>query len=324
MAAILFVCTGNTCRSPMAEYIFKQLLKERGLTDWEVVSAGLRALPGLEANSLTRSVLSEIGVDVSDHSTTPFESTRADRFDLILTMTAAHRQLLLEQYPELAPRVFSLKEVAGFTGDVDIQDPYGQQEGVYRETREEIRSVLEEIAGKIDYYVNKAGKTEVITNIIKEIKGVDPMKIAIACDHAGVDLKQEIMELMAEQGLEYQDLGTDDDQSVDYPDYAYRVAHGVAEGNFDRGILICGTGIGMSIAANKVDGVRAALCHDVFSARAAGNHNQANVLTMGARVIGSGLARDIVQTWLEAGFDGGRHQRRVNKIADIERGDYTE
>ena len=143
------------------------------------------------------------------------------------------------------------------------------------------------------------------------------MKIIIGADHAGYSLKQEIIELLQEKEIPYRDVGTNVEESVDYPDFAGEVARSVAENDDHRGILICGTGIGMSIAANKVKGIRAALCHDTVSARATRNHNDANVLTMGARIIGPDLAREIVRVWLEEDFDGGRHQRRINKISDL-------
>ncbi|HEY3315905.1 MAG TPA: ribose 5-phosphate isomerase B [Bacillota bacterium] len=146
------------------------------------------------------------------------------------------------------------------------------------------------------------------------------MRLAIGCDHAGVALKHEIVGCLQEQGIAVTDFGTEGADSVDYPDYARKVAEAVSGGEADRGILICGTGIGMSIAANKVPGVRAALCHDVFSARMTREHNDANVLTMGARVIGPGLALEIVRTWLAGEYaGGGRHARRLDKIAAIER-----
>lgn len=144
------------------------------------------------------------------------------------------------------------------------------------------------------------------------------MKIAISSDHGGNNLRREIIDLLAEQGVEFEDFGPKDDESVDYPDYAAPVAEAVASGNFDRGILICGTGIGMSIAANKVKGIRCALVHDVFSAKATREHNDSNVLAMGERVIGPGLAREIVSTWLGTQFSGGRHERRIGKLMELE------
>ncbi len=145
------------------------------------------------------------------------------------------------------------------------------------------------------------------------------MKVAIGNDHAGVDLKREVIATLRQEGMEVEDFGTHDTRSVDYPDIAKPVAEAVAGGSFDRGILICGTGIGMSITANKVKGVRAALCHDTFSARATREHNDSNVLCMGARVIGAGVALDVVRTWLVVDFSGDeRHARRIAKIESRE------
>jgi ribose 5-phosphate isomerase B len=145
------------------------------------------------------------------------------------------------------------------------------------------------------------------------------MKIAISSDHGGNILRKEIVNLLNELGMEYQDFGPHTDDSVDYPDYAKPVAERVASGEFDRGILICGTGIGMSIAANKVKGIRCALVHDVFSAKATRGHNNSNILAMGERVIGPGLAREIARTWLSEEFEGGgRHERRIEKVAELE------
>lgn len=145
------------------------------------------------------------------------------------------------------------------------------------------------------------------------------MKIAISSDHGGNQLRREITQLLSERGVEFEDFGPSTDDSVDYPDFASQVCQGVAEGKFDRGILICGTGIGMSIAANKVKGIRCALVHDLFSAKATREHNDTNVLAMGERVIGPGLAREIVATWLDTSFEGGRHERRISKLMDLEK-----
>jgi ribose 5-phosphate isomerase B len=144
------------------------------------------------------------------------------------------------------------------------------------------------------------------------------MKVALASDHGGVNIRKEMASLMDELGIEYVDFGCECETSVDYPDYALPVAQKVANGEFDRGILICGTGIGMSIAANKVKGIRCALVHDTFSAKATRQHNDTNVLAMGERVIGPGLARDIAKIWLTEDFEGGRHATRVGKISEYE------
>ena len=146
------------------------------------------------------------------------------------------------------------------------------------------------------------------------------MKLAISCDHGGWDLKEKILELLQRvDNIDIIDYGTMNRDSVDYPDYAREVSEGVAEGTIDRGILICGTGIGMSIVANRYRNIRAALCHDIYTARMSRLHNNANILVLGGRVVGPGLAGEIVKTWLETEFEGGRHQKRLDKIAELEK-----
>jgi ribose 5-phosphate isomerase B len=141
------------------------------------------------------------------------------------------------------------------------------------------------------------------------------MKLGIGCDHGGWELKEEIVTfLKTNKDLELRDFGTASGDSVDYPDFGKKVSEAVSKGNVDRGILICGTGIGMSIVANRYPNVRAALCHDHFTAQMSRLHNDANVLVLGGRVVGKGVALDMVQTWLETKFEGGRHQKRLDKI----------
>lgn len=144
------------------------------------------------------------------------------------------------------------------------------------------------------------------------------MKIAIASDHGGYELKEHIKKVMDDMGIQYEDLGTDSVESVDYPDYAFPVAKKVASGEVGKGILICGTGIGMSISANKVDGVRAALVHDCYTAKVTRQHNDSNVLCLGGRTTGFLVAEEIARIWLGEEFEGGRHQRRVEKISQYE------
>jgi ribose 5-phosphate isomerase B len=144
------------------------------------------------------------------------------------------------------------------------------------------------------------------------------MKITIASDHAGFGLKSRILHYLAGKPFETRDLGTDSRNSVDYPDYAVKVAKSVSDGQSDRGILICGSGIGMSIAANKIPGIRAALCHNVTTAEASRRHNDANILVLGERVLDEETALQIVEIWLHSGFEAGRHQKRIEKIDAIE------
>jgi ribose 5-phosphate isomerase B len=144
------------------------------------------------------------------------------------------------------------------------------------------------------------------------------MKIGIGSDHGGYELKEVVKDYLEKQGIDVVDYGTNSKDSVDYPDYGKSVAEAVVSKEVDRGIVICGTGIGISIAANKVKGIRCALCGDTYSARMSREHNDANMLSLGARVLGVDLALEIVGTWLKSEFQGGRHEKRVNKISDIE------
>ena len=140
------------------------------------------------------------------------------------------------------------------------------------------------------------------------------MKIALACDHGGLNLKNAVIEYLKENGYDFVDYGTNSTDSCDYPDFALPAAEAVAEKKCDRGIIICSTGIGVSIVANKVPGVRCAHCHDSYCAEFTRRHNDANVLAMGEKVVGTGYALKIVETFLNTQFEGGRHQRRVDKI----------
>ena len=145
--------------------------------------------------------------------------------------------------------------------------------------------------------------------------------IAIGCDHSALELKKALMDRLDERGEEYQDFGTYTEESCDYPDYAKKVCHAILDGQCDKGILICGTGIGIGIAASKVKGIRVCTCSDVYSAELSKRHNNSNILTMGARVVGVDLAKMIATHWLTAEFEGGRHQRRVDEITAIENGE---
>lgn len=145
------------------------------------------------------------------------------------------------------------------------------------------------------------------------------MKIAVACDHGALNLKNAIIAYLTENGYEYEDFGTYTTDSCDYPDYALPAAEAVASGKCDKGIVVCSTGIGVSIVANKVPGVRCAHCHDAYCAKFTRLHNDANMLAMGEKVVGIGYALQIVETFLTTEFEGGRHVRRVDKITAIEK-----
>ncbi len=143
--------------------------------------------------------------------------------------------------------------------------------------------------------------------------------LALGSDHGGFELKEHIKKYLYEKGVEYKDFGCYDEKSVDYPDIAEVVCKSINDGESENGILVCGTGIGISIAANKIDGIRAAHCHDVYSAEMTKRHNNSNVICMGGRVIGRELAFKIIDAWLGAEFEGGRHQTRIDKIHKLEK-----
>jgi len=145
------------------------------------------------------------------------------------------------------------------------------------------------------------------------------MRVVIGCDHGGYSLKDHVINLLKSKGYEIIDVGTHSADSVDYPDYAVLAAKEINEGRADKGIVICGSGIGISIAANKCAGIRCALCHDHLTASLSRQHNNANMVALGARIIGVEVATDIVLTFLNTEFEGGRHERRVTKIAEIEK-----
>jgi len=147
------------------------------------------------------------------------------------------------------------------------------------------------------------------------------VKVSLGSDHAGLRLKNAIAAFLAKEGHEVIDCGTEGEASCDYPEFALRAARSVQSGESDRGILVCATGVGMSICANKLKGIRASLCNDLYTARFSRLHNDANVLCLGERVIGPGLALEIVGLWMRTPFEGGRHQRRLDLIRDMESGD---
>jgi ribose 5-phosphate isomerase B len=144
-------------------------------------------------------------------------------------------------------------------------------------------------------------------------------KLVIASDHAGFELKESVAAYLHNQGVEFEDFGPVNSDRVDYPDYGIQVAKAIIDKKVDRGIVICGTGVGMSIVVNRFPGIRGTLCSDLFTAKMCREHNDSNILIMGGRVIGKGLAQEIVKTWLETPFEGGRHQARLDKIEEIDR-----
>lgn len=305
---MLFVCTGNTCRSPMAAVLAQDYV-ERRQADLRILSAGISAFPNAPASPQAREIMLELGLDLSAHRAHFLTEELWQTADLILTMTQGQKKYIEELFSQAQSekqdkKVYLLKEyVLGAEkkeeANLDILDPFGQSPAIYRAC-----------ATELSHYVPQA--------VERFWREVFALPIALGADHGGFKLKEEIKNWLEEKNYKYQDYGTFSPESCDYPDLALAVAEAVASGECTKGIIICGTGIGVSIVANKVPGIRAALCHDTFSAKASREHNDANILTLGERVIGRGLALEIVETWLGASFRGGRHQRRVDKIKALE------
>lgn len=299
---VLLVCSGNTCRSPLAAAFFRRALEElRPGRAAAVASAGLSALDGEPATEPARQVAREWGLDLASHRARRLTRADLEAARLVLTMTAEHKRRVLEMAPEAAGKVYTLGEYAGVPGDVE--DPYGHDVERYRATARQLESLARQAAARFD---RESPLPEA------------PRRVAVGWDHAGRPLREAVLEALRQEGWEVEEHGPPEGESADYPDVAAEVARAVTTGQAALGVLMCGTGIGMCIAANKVRGVRAALCHDPYSARMARAHNDANLLTMGGRVVGPALAAEVVKAFVGARFEGGRHARRVEKIARLE------
>jgi len=309
---IVLVCTGNTCRSPLAKVLLENLSTEE--EEFIIDSAGISAFPGQRAAEMARRAARERGLDLSAHRSQQLSKRMVREADLILTMTGSQAHRLRLSYRDESKIIFSLGE---FTGSSEnVEDPIGGDLEVYRQTREQLKKILQAALERIPVFFSQAGDLPVSKNYYRRrIR----MNLAIGSDHAGYPLKENLTSWLKEAGHNVVDFGTDGPDSVDYPDYARKVARAVVLQEVELGILICGTGIGMSMAANKVKGIRAARCQDCYSARMARRHNNANILTLGERVLGNGLAREIVSAFLEENFAGDRHQRRVDKIMQLEK-----
>ncbi len=291
MRKIIMVSTNNTCRSFIAESVLRQYLKEAHQKDIEVSSRGLIVLFPEPVHAKAAAMVSNSGIEILDYHSRQLLQEDVEESDLILTMTEEQKTKILEEYHGYK-EVATINEYARVAGAVI--DPYGMEDEDYERCFMQI--------------------TRLVQKIWQERLGGNQM-IGIGSDHGGFALKQAVIKHLEEKGYAVKDYGCYSEESCDYPIYAKAVAKGIQKEEIKQGILICGTGIGISITANKMPGIRAALCGDTFSARATREHNDANILAMGARVIGEGLALDIVDTFLETKFSNDeRHIRRIKMI----------
>lgn len=294
----------------MAEGLFTQMVRGRG--DVAAESAGLGALDGMTPSEPAVEVMAELGVDIGSLRSRALRAEMLDRADFIFTMTRQQLDAIQALYPSVAEKAFLLREFETAPGyaNRDISDPIGQSVEVYRRTRDQIRDAL---IGVINFIDHAEAQTRHAT---QPVASGAPLRVAIAADHGGVEMKAALKDWLAEHGYAFSDFGTHSTDAVDYPDYAFLVAREIAAGHFDRGVLICKSGIGMSIAANRVVGARAALVGDEHWARLSRQHNDANIIVLSAEDAGMTHAKaaGILDVWLTTKFEGGRHERRVNKM----------
>ncbi len=304
---ILVICTGNICRSPMAEGFFREAVK--GKPGFRVLSAGVGAMNGQAPSAHSVRAMQEKGIDISRQLSRMVTGQIVDQADYIFGMTQSHLDSLIYMYPQAAEKTFLLREfdsaVEGY--EKEISDPIGSPFHVYAHCRDEIEQGVKSA-------MNFVFQTEAAA---AGAQAAMRKTLAIGSDHGGFKLKETLKGHLQEQGITVLDLGTTSTESADYPDFAHAVAQSVASGQAEEGILVCTTGVGMSITANKVPGIRAALVFNEEMASLARQHNNANVLCLGEKLVSAEQAARIVDTFLNARFEGGRHERRVNKMENI-------
>src|ERR1043166_8662190 len=272
MKTILFVCTGNVCRSPMAEGLFRHAVA--GRNDYRVLSAGLGAMDGQPPSPFAVEAMKEIGIDISYQRSRMLTANLVHQADYIFGMTHSHVDTVTLLYPQAAEKTFLLREFDETLDpfEKDISDPISGSYEVYLNCRDQIEQGIASLARFIEHSTEAPGA--------KLTGAIHSAGMALGADHGGYDLKEALKRYLLERGVAVNDFGTHSRESTDYPDYAYAVAQSVASRKAELGLLICTTGIGMSMAANKVPGVRAALAADETAAALSRRHNDANVLCL--------------------------------------------
>jgi glycine hydroxymethyltransferase len=303
MKTILFVCTGNVCRSPMAEGLFRHAVRGRG--DYRVVSAGVGAVDGQPPSAHAVRALKELNIDIGRQRSRMLTSELVNQADYIFGMTHGHVDAVMLLYPQAAEKTFLLREFDDTLDpfEKDISDPIGGSYEVYLACRDQIEQGIVSLLNFIEQYEAYASRGAA-TNAM----------LTIGSDHAGFELKEKIKAHFQQKGVVLRDVGTNSLESSDYPDFAQRVAEAVADGHSEFGLLCCNSGVGMCMTANKVPGIRAALVFNDEMAKLAREHNDANVLCLGAKFISVEDAIRMVEIFVDTKFEGGRHERRVRKM----------
>ena len=287
----------------MAEGLFRELTRtDRHIT---VESGGIGAIEGQQPSPQAITVMDELNINIRNLRSKPVTAAMVEKAHIILVMTYGHLDSMLMLYPQVADKVFLLREFeAGrAAADTEIDDPIGQSVQIYRRCRDQIRMALSPLLKIL--HAQHVGKKKA---------SISARQVAIAADHGGVELKQGLIRELSADGHRVLDLGAHDREAVDYPEYAAAVAGEILAGRADCGVLICKSGIGMSMSANRHPGIRAALVHDLESAKTSREHTNANILCLSANELTFAEAVRILKTWLNTGFEGGRHARRVKKM----------
>ena len=285
----------------MAEGFFRELTKER--EGYESLSAGLAAVDGQPPSPHSVTAMKEIGLDISAQRSALITQETMEGVHYIFGLASSHVDNLIRLFPQAREKIFLLREFVEKlpTGGKDIADPIGGDLEIYKACRNQIKQGVESIIPFIEQQSMVESSDRKTT-------------LAIGADHGGVELKESLKEHLREQAIAVQDYGPTNDEACDYPDFAQAVSRSVASGQHTLGVLICKTGIGMSMAANKIVGVRAALVTDAEMARKTREHNDANVLCLGSTQTGTETAKGIVDAFVMAQFEGGRHEKRVGKM----------
>ncbi|MGA2751087.1 MAG: ribose 5-phosphate isomerase B [Verrucomicrobiota bacterium] len=304
MKTVLFVCTGNICRSPMAEGLFRHAT--RGRDDCRAISAGVGALEGLPPSPHAVRALKELGIDIAELRSRVLTSELVDQADYIFGMTHSHVDSVNLLFPQATEKTFLLREFDETLDEFekDISDPIGGSYETYAYCRDQIEQGIFSLLSFIEQ-TSEARVSE---------EAPARSTVALGCDHAGFHLKELLKEHLQAASAAITDMGASSSEVCDYTDYARAVGEAVAAGRSQFGLLICSTGVGMSMAANKIPGIRAALVFDERMAALARQHNNANVLCLGASTTPPERAKKILDAFLAARFEGGRHQQRITRM----------
>jgi glycine hydroxymethyltransferase len=302
MKTVLFVCTGNICRSPMAEGLFRHAVQGQG--EYRVISAGLGAMEGQPPSAYAVQAVRELGIDISGQRSRMLTHELVQQADYIFGMTHSHIDTVMMLYPFAAEKTFLLREFDETldTFEKDISDPIGGSYEIYLTCRDQLEQGIPSLLRFIEQGQSRGPLVS------------QQATVGLGADHGGFQLKEAIKRHLDARGISVADFGANSNEPSDYTDFAHVVGQGVAHKRTEFGILICTTGLGMSIAANKVPGVRAALLSDEETAAMARRHNNANVLCLAGKTTSPDQAARIVDTFLATQFEGGRHERRISKM----------